>query len=81
MHPFEQTKSRASAIRCFSGIHISPGERRSAELTLRQAEMVADMIQRANEDLYHIARFVGRGIRALVRRSKVSTATPESRLP
>lgn len=81
MKPYEQATNSLSAVDRLDQIGMSPDKRRMARASMRQAELIADMLIRANEDLRHVFGFIGRGISALPRRSKVSPLAPEWRLP
>jgi hypothetical protein len=81
MKPSEQAANGSGTIDRLDRIRMSPDERRMARASMHQAELIADMLMRANEDLRHILGFIGRGIGALARRSKVSPAAPQWRLP
>ena len=58
-------------------VRMSPGERRMARAYLRQADLLADVLMRADTELHAAFASVGRGIGALVRRGKVPAARPE----
>ena len=62
-------------------IRMSPGDRRTAKITLGQAELIAAMLIRAYQDLREVFELIGRGARALAHHSKTSAKTPEFRLP
>lgn len=62
-------------------IRMSPSELRIARASLLQAELIADMLIRANDDLRRVFGFVGRGIGALARRNQVSPVAPKWRAP
>jgi hypothetical protein len=81
MKPYEQATNSMSMDYRLDQIHMSPDGRRSARASMRQAEMIADMVLRAHEDLRRLFGSVRRGISALARHSKGSPATPEWRLP
>lgn len=77
MKPSEHGTNSSSMVDRLDQIRMSPHERRMARASLGQAELLADMLLRANEDLRRVFGLVTRGISALARRSKVPAATPE----
>ena len=81
MKPYEQATNSLSTVDRLDQIRMSPDERRTARASMRQAELIADVLMRANEDLRHVFGLVGRAISALARRGKVSPAVAEWRLP
>ncbi len=81
MKPSEQATYTSSTVDRLDQSRIRTRERRMARAYFGQSELLADMLLRANEDLRHVFGLVTRSIGALVRRSKVSTATPECSLP
>ncbi len=80
-------KSYQPATRDLSTAHrleqicMSSDKRRIARASMQQAEFIADLIMRANQDLRHVFGLLQRTIRGLWYRSKVSAVTPEWRLP
>jgi hypothetical protein len=58
---------------------MSLGERRMAKAQLRQAELFADLLMRAQAEVRHVLGLVGGCIGAFARRRKVAVATPEWR--
>lgn len=68
-------------VDCLDQIGMRPSQRRMARASLRQAELIVDMLIRANNDFCCVLGFVGRGIDALSRRNKVSQAAPKLRTP
>jgi len=81
MKSHEQASNSMGADNGLAHVRMSPDQRRAARATLRQAELIADMLIRANQDLHHAFAMIARGISALTRHSKVSAAKPEWRLP
>jgi hypothetical protein len=81
MKAYEPATNSLSTVARLDQIRMNPDARRMARASLRQAELIAEMLMRANEDLRHVFGFIGRGISALARRSKVSPVAPEWRLP
>jgi hypothetical protein len=81
MKPSEQAANGSSTIDRLDRIRMSPDERRIARASMLQAELIADLLMRANKDLRHVLGFIGRCIGALAHRSKVSPVAREWRLP
>jgi hypothetical protein len=74
------TRSLSTVDRLYQ-IRMSPYDLRIARASLLQAELIADLLIRANDDLRRVFGFVGRGIGALARRNKVSPLAPKWRAP
>jgi hypothetical protein len=81
MNLSDKAASRIGTIDGLDRVCMSPDQRRLAQASLRQAELLADMLLRANDDLRKVFRILQRGIGILARRSKVSPFASESRLP
>jgi hypothetical protein len=81
MKPYEQASNSMGAGDGLAHVRMSPDQLRTARATLRQAELIADTLIRANQDLHQLFALIGRGIGALARHSKVSASKPEWRLP
>ena len=62
-------------------IRMSPDKRRRAQTSMQQAEFIADLFVRANDDLRSLFDLFRRGISVLTRRTQASAASPELRLP
>ena len=77
MKPYEQATNRINTLDQLDQLHMSPGERRMARAYLRQAELIAAILMRADAELRAAFGYAGRGIGALVRRGKVPGARPE----
>jgi hypothetical protein len=77
MKPYERATNSSSTLDRLDQVRMSPGERRTAMAFLRQSELLAAMLMRVDADLRHLSWFVGRGIGAFARRSKVPAVTPE----
>ena len=59
-----------SSIDRLDQIRMSPDKRRIARASMRQAELIADVLVRANDGLRYVLGSIGRGISAVARRSK-----------
>jgi hypothetical protein len=81
MKHYETAASSNRLVERLDQIRMSPEARRSARASILQGELIAGMLMRANEDFRHAFGFVRRAVGALGRRSKVSAAVPEFRLP
>lgn len=81
MKSHEQASNAMGADNGLAHVRMSPDQLRTAKATLRQAELIADTLIRANQDLHHTFAMMARGISAFTRHSKVSAAKPEWRLP
>jgi hypothetical protein len=81
MNPSDKAASRIGTIDRLGQVPMSPDQRRLARASLRQAELLADMLIRANEDLRKVFGILRRARVPIPRRSKVSPLAPESRLP
>ncbi len=81
MKPYEQATNSLSTVVRLDQIRMSPDKRRIARASMRQAELIANMLMRANDDLRRVFGLVGRAISALARRSKGSPVTAGWRLP
>jgi hypothetical protein len=81
MKPYDPATSRQTNADRLDAIRLSPSERRTARASMRQAELIVDMLIRANDDLRKCFEFVARGIGALARRRKVSAVGPKCRAP
>jgi hypothetical protein len=81
MNPYGQATNNLGTADGLARIRMSPGKRRMARASMRQAELIVDLLMRANDDLRRVFGFVRRGINALARRSKVPAVAPEWRLP
>lgn len=77
MKPYEQATNSVNTLAQLDQVRMSPGERRMARAYLLQAELLADMLMRADAELRAAFGYAGRGIAALVRRGKVSAARAE----
>jgi hypothetical protein len=73
MKPYEQSTNSASTLDQLKQVRMIPSDRRRASAYLRQAELFADTLLRADAQLRHAFGFVGRGIVALAHRRKVHT--------
>jgi hypothetical protein len=81
MKPYERLASMTSSVDRLDQIRMSPGKRRIARTSMRQAELIADMLMRANDGLRYVLVSIGRGIGAVARRSKSSPGMPKWRAP
>ena len=81
MKSHEQASNSMGADDGLAHVNMSPGQLRTARATLRQAELIADMLIRANQDFHQAFALIGRGLSALTRHSRVSAPKPEWRLP
>lgn len=81
MKSVDQVTENVIATDRLDHIRLSPGERRAAQSSLRQGELIAEMLIRANEDLRRLFSLIGRGVGAVLNRNKPSTTTPVWRLP
>jgi hypothetical protein len=79
--PSESETNSLSPGDCLDRIRMSPDQRRMARASMRQAELIVDMLMRANDDLRRIFGFIGHGIGAVARRGKLVPAAPEWRSP
>ncbi len=77
MQPYGQTTNCVSTRDQLDQVRMRQCERQRARAYLRQSELLADMLLRVDADVRRILGFVGRGIGAFARRSKVRAATPE----
>ena len=77
MKPYEQAMNSVNTLDQLNLVRMSAGERRMARAYLLEAELIADMLMRADTELHAALASVGRGIGALVRRGKVSAARAE----
>lgn len=73
MKPYEQPRNSVNTLEQLERVRMIPSDRRRAKAYLRQAELFADTLVRADAQLRHAFGFVGRGILALVHRRKVHT--------
>ena len=73
----EPASNRLGAFDRLDQIRISPDERRIARAYLLQGELLAELLMRANADFRRAFGFIGRGIGAFARRSKVGAVKPE----
>jgi hypothetical protein len=80
-HLYEQETNSLGAGDRLDQIRLSPAERRMARASMRQAELIAEMLMRANKELRQVFGFVRRCSSSLARRSKASVASPEWKLP
>jgi hypothetical protein len=81
MKSYGQAGNSMGADDGLAHIRMRPDQLRTARATLHQAELIADMLIRANQDLHQLFALIGRGISALARHGKVSATKPEWRLP
>jgi len=81
MKSYATATNSLSALDPLSEVRMRPDQRREARASMRQAEMLTDMLLRVNHDLRHALGFVWRGIVAAAQRSKSSASAPEWRLP
>jgi hypothetical protein len=77
MKAYEHATNSLGAVDRLDQIRMSPAERRMALASMRQAELIAEMLIRANEDLRQVFGFVRRVIGVLAHRSKVPAVRPE----
>ena len=68
MKLYDQTASSPGAFDRVDQTRMSPHERRMALAPILPAELIADMLIRANADLRRVFGFIGRGISALAPR-------------
>ena len=81
MKSYQPASSGLSTADRLAQICMSSDKRRIARASMQQAEFIADMLMRANQDLRHLFGLLQRSIRGLWYRSKVPAAAPEWRLP
>ena len=77
MRPDEAAVDQLSTRDQFDQVCMRLGERRRARAYLRQAGLLAAMLLRVGADVRRILGYIGRGVGAFARRSKVRAATPE----
>lgn len=77
MKPYQQAINSVTTLEQLDQIRMSPGGRRMARAYLRQSELLADMLMRADAELRAAFGYAGRGIAAFVRRGKVPAARAE----
>ena len=71
MNTYEQAKRSLGTADSLDQIRMSPAEHRLALASLRQGELLAEMLMRANAVLRQVIGRMGRGIGVLARRSKL----------
>jgi hypothetical protein len=81
MKAYERATLTPSSIDRLDRIRMSPDKRRIARASMRQAELIADVLVRANDGLRYVLGSIGRGISAVARRSKSSPGIPKWRAP
>lgn len=77
MRPYQQSMDSVNTLEQLDQIRMSPGERRMARAYLRQSELLADLLLRADAELRAAFGYAGRGIAAFVRRGKAPAARAE----
>ena len=81
MKAYERVTRTTSSVDRLDQIRMRPDKRRIAQASMRQAELIADMLVRANDGLRYVLGSIGRGIGALARRSKSTPGIPKWRAP
>jgi hypothetical protein len=81
MKPYEPAAIGVSTVDRLDQISMSPNELRMARASMRQAELIVDMLIHAHDGLRHVVGSIGRGIGALARRNKVSPVAPTWQAP
>jgi len=71
MNTYEQAKRSLGTADSLDQIRMSPAELRQARASLRQGELLAELLMRANAALRQVIGRMGRGIGVLARRSKL----------
>lgn len=77
MKPYEHATNASATADHLDRISMRPDQRLVARATLRQAEMVAEMLMRAHADLSQIFGLVRRIVSAPAQRDKLSAVRPE----
>ena len=77
MKAYKQTKKSMSTADSLDQIRMSPAEHRLARASLRQGELLAEMLMRANAVLRQVIGRMGRGMGVLARRSKLPAVRPD----
>lgn len=81
MKSVDQVIESVIAADTLDHIRMSPGERRAAQASLRQGEMIAEMLMRASEDLRRLFSLIARGVGAVLHRNKPVATIPAWPLP
>jgi hypothetical protein len=81
MNPYDPATTSLGTGDRLDQIRLSPRQLRMALASMRQAELISELLMRAICDLRAVFGCVSRSVSALVRRNKVSAATPAWRLP
>jgi len=77
MKTYERATLTSSSMDRLDEIAMSPDKRRIARASMRQAELIADVLVRANDGLRYVWGSIGRGVCAIARRSNSSPGIPK----
>ncbi len=77
MKPYEHATNATATVDHLDQLSMRPDQRLAARATLRQAEMVAEMLMRAHADLSQVFGLLRRIVSAPAQRDKLSAVRPE----
>lgn len=76
MNAYKTTPDRSSTITQLGSVRMHPEARRSAEASLRQADLIIDALMAAYADLHRAFALIGYSLHMLARRGKAAAAAP-----